>query len=177
MRHVAFAVIVVLLDQSSVVTLPSIERHGVGSVEIGAPAQTIYEMFPRERRELVDLGSEGFLTPALRLTFPGTTQPGGVVAELISGRSGLEVWRIHVSDPAFRTARGIGTGSLVSELRSAYRLDSVLSGEGSVVIRVEELSASFALDQSGPGGGDLRRLRDPAKVPDSVKIISVLLTR
>jgi hypothetical protein len=53
----------------------------------------------------------------------------------------------------------------------------VLSGEGSVVLRVEELSASFVLDRSGPHGDQLSQLRTPADVPDSVKIKSVLLTK
>jgi hypothetical protein len=46
-----------------------------------------------------------------------------------------------------------------------------------VRFRIEELSASFVLDQTGPGGDRLEQLRTPAAVPDSVKIRSVLLTR
>ena len=36
------------------IDLPPIERHGVGTVAIGADAQKIYEAFPPDRRELVD---------------------------------------------------------------------------------------------------------------------------
>jgi hypothetical protein len=46
-----------------------------------------------------------------------------------------------------------------------------------VRFRIEELSASFVLDQTGPGGDRLEQLRTPGAVPDSVKIRSVLLTR
>jgi hypothetical protein len=53
----------------------------------------------------------------------------------------------------------------------------VTSGEGNVVLRVDELSASFVLDQSGPHGDQLSQLRSPADIPDSVVIKSVLLTK
>jgi hypothetical protein len=168
---------VALVGQTGATTgLPPIERYHVGPVVLGADAQKIYETFSN-RRELVDLGYEGMLSPALLLRFVGTTQRDGIVAELVPEQSGLTVWRIEIRDPAFRSVKGIGVGSTVGQLRSAYRLDSVLSGEGNVVIRVEELSASFKLDQTGPGGSELWRVRDPVRVPDSVKITSVLLTR
>jgi len=156
--------------------LPPIERHRVGPVVIGADAQKVYEAF-EGRRELVDLGYEGMLSPALLLRFVGGTRRDGVVVELVPEHSDLTVWRIEIRDPAFRTAKGIGVGSTVGQLRAAYRLGSVLSGEGNVVIRVDELSASFELDQTSPGASGLWQVRDPALVPDSVKITSVLLTR
>jgi len=70
--------------------------------------------------------------------------------------------------------KGIGVGSTVGQLRAAYRLDSMVSGEGNVAIVVNELSASFSLDQTGQGGRDLW-MRTPAEVPDSVKITGILL--
>ena len=156
--------------------LPPIERFQVGQVVIGKPAEDVYEAFPAERRRLVDLGLEGQLSPALEFTFPGTTRTNGVVAELECQR-GLMVSRIFVRDPAFRTAKGVGVGSSVGELRAAYRLDSVVSGEGTVGIRVEELSATFEIDQTGPGGDRFWRLRTAETIPASVKIIAVLLTK
>ena len=71
---------------------------------------------------------------------------------------------------------GVGVGSTVAELRAAYHLAWVASGEGSVYMRVEELRASFDLDRRGSGGPQLAVIRDPAAVPGSVKITGVLLT-
>jgi len=175
MRAITLLVAGLVAQTATPMRLPPIQQHGVGAVILGADAEKIYEAFAG-RRELVDLGYEGMLSPALLLRFAGLTQRDGVVAELVASQQGLIVGRIEIRDPAFRTLKGIGVGSTVSALRSAYRLNSVGSGEGNVFIRVEELSASFKLD-TGRGGSELWRVRDPALVPDSVRIASVLLTR
>ena len=64
----------------------------------------------------------------------------------------------------------------VSDLRAAYRVSWVSPGEGRVYMRVEELGASFELDQSGPRAPQLALIKDPAAVPGDVKIIGILLT-
>lgn len=153
-----------------------IRKHQVGPVSIGALAQSVYEAF-RGRSRLVDLALEGHLSPALELTFPKSEVQGGVVVELVARDSTLVVWRISVTDPAIRTDKGVGVGSSVEELRTAYRVDGIGSGEGRVFLRVEELAASFELNRSGPGGDRLWEIRDPKHVPSDVKIVSVLLTR
>src|SRR5260221_14630277 len=103
---VRFALLLAVMLQAgagSTARLPSIERHHVGPIALGVNAQKVYEAFPANRRDLVDLGYEGMLAPALLLRFDGTTQRDGVVAELIGDRTGLVVWRIEVRDRAFKT--------------------------------------------------------------------------
>ena len=85
-----------------------IGRHQVGPVALGAPAQVVYERVTA--RELIDLALEGYLSPALALTLPGLQQRGGVIAELVPRDNDLVVWRISITDPSVRTAKGIGVG-------------------------------------------------------------------
>ena len=84
---------------------PTIRKHAVGPVAVGAAAESVYSAL-RGRTRLVDLGLEGQLSPALELTFPNTQLTGGVLAELVPRNNALIVWRISVKDPAIRTAKG-----------------------------------------------------------------------
>ena len=64
----------------------------------------------------------------------------------------ISVW---VSDPVFRTDKGIGVGSTVGELRATYHTDWVARGEGILFVRVEELGASFGLDPTALNSTEL----------------------
>ena len=99
MRMAMLAIVAVCGDQAvpaqrSVV----IRQHQVGPVLIGASAQSIYAAF-RGRSRLIELGLEGYLTPALELSFPETLVDGGVVAELVPRDNDLVVSRIAVTNP------------------------------------------------------------------------------
>ena len=178
MTRVALLIAVTLIGQAGTDSkVPPIGPHGVGAVIIGADAQTVYEAFAADRRSLVDLGHEGQLSPALFLRFGSLTQHDGIIAELAPERGQMVVWRIQVRDPAFKTLKGIGVGSTVGQLRAAYKPGQVIAGEGAVALGVDELSASFVLDQKGPESVRLAGVRTAGDVPDAARIVSVLLTR
>ena len=151
-----------------------VERGRAGSVAIGATADSVYSEF-RERAKLVDLRLEGHLSPALELKRSGAQLVPSIIAEIGPSGNGLVVTRVNVLDPSFRTKAGIGVGSTYAELRAAYKIDWVGSGEGNFFARVEELGISFQLDTSGQV--PLWSIRDPARVPPGVRITSMLLTR
>ena len=153
-----------------------IGHQSVGSVSIGDSAQAIYEAF-RGRSRLIDLANEGQLSPALELTFPETQVKGGVVAELWPRNNHLLVHRISVTNPRFRTAKGIGPGSTVAQLRAAYELTGVAFGEGGPFVTAKDFSGSFELDASGPRLNQLQRIRDPKQLPGDVTIVRVLVTQ
>lgn len=153
---------------------PVVERSRVGSVAIGATADSVYQEF-RDRARLVDLKLEGHLSPALELRLGTLQVVPSIVAEISPVENRLVVTRIRVIDPSIRTRDGIGVGSTYGELRSKYRVDGVGSGEGSFIARVESLGISFELDSSG--STPLWRVRDPAAVPPGVRVVGMMLTK
>ena len=150
-----------------------VERSRVGSIAIGAEADSIVREFG-DRARLVDLKLEGMLCPALELKRAVTQAGASVVAEIGPAGNRLIVTRIHVLDPALRTSEGIGVGSTFAELRSRYRVDWVRSGEGGFYARVDSLAMSFSLDTSG---APLWRIRQVTEVPSDVRVVSIMLTR
>jgi hypothetical protein len=168
------------------VRLPSIERARIGPIVIGMKTEEIVNFFPPSHRELVDLSDvdeyDFDIAPALRLRFMGRSQRDGVVAILASGSSRLRVWSIAIKDPAFRTAKGVGVGSTVGELREAYQLGwswtaPPLRPPECINVRVKELCATFDIDQTGLGEEQLRQIRTPADLTESLTITAVHLTR
>ncbi len=153
-----------------------IDTYRAGPVILGMNAYDLYETFSMDDRQLIDLQLEGTLSPALALIIRDEKKQGEIIAEFGAHDDQLVVSRISISDSVFRTDKGIGVGSTIGELRAAYELNWVDSAEGGVYVRVDELSASFALDLSGPDGPELWKIRDTQEIPANVKIAVVLLT-
>jgi hypothetical protein len=165
------AILMALLTAPTLQNALIVERAHAGPVAIGAIAEDVYHQFGAH---LIDLKLEGFLTPALEITLFGS-DAASMVAEIWPSGDKLVVTRIRVLDPRLRTKEGIGIGSTYGDLRSRYPIAWVASGEGAFVARAESFGVSFMLDISGQQS--LRTIRDPARIPDNVRVIGMLLTR
>ena len=151
-----------------------VERGRVGTVAIGTFAETVYQEFG-DRARLIDLKLEGHLSPALEIKLSGSQTGASLIAEIVPSNNRLVVSRINVLDARLRTKQGIGIGSTYADLRSAYSIDRVGSGEGNFFARVDALAMSFQLDLSGLPGTQVTR--DPARVPNEARVVGILLTR
>jgi len=165
------AILLALLAPQPPQNALTVERARAGPVAIGAVAEDVYREFGAR---LMDLKLEGYLTPALEISLPGSERPS-LIAEIGASDDTLVVTRIRVLDPRLRTKEGIGIGSTYADLRSRYRIAWVGSGEEDFVARAEPLGISFMLDVSGQQG--LRSVRDPERIPDNVRVIGLFLTR
>lgn len=174
MRSILAVTVVTLQLATSAEPPFVVERSRVGPVAIGATAQSLYEAF-RDRARLVDLKLEGMLSPALELRLYGARLAPSIIAEISPVGGQQVVTRIHVFDPSLRTKEGIGVGSTYGELRARYAVDWVAWGESSFIARVESQGMSFELDPYGPQ--PLWSIRDQDKVPNDVRIVSIMLTR
>lgn len=154
---------------------PLIESGRVGQLAIGDTLQAIETAYAADRRRAVDLRLEGASSPAVEVRPAGTERRDALVAELIERDGALRVHRIQVRDPLLETARGIGVGDSVGDLRAAHALGRVVSGEGNVGIRVDALAATFLLDRDA-ARVPWARASDASAVPDTVRIRRILLT-
>jgi hypothetical protein len=90
----------------------------VGPIEIGMPVDDVLQVYGRERVRLVDLNREGFFTPAIEITVPGSRVRASLIADISQTPCRVfAVTRISVRDSRFRTADGFGVGSTLAELQ------------------------------------------------------------
>jgi hypothetical protein len=139
-------------------------RGRVGALRIGMTADEVVRLFGRQRVKRVDLRLEGMPAPALEIRLGGSSgaRPS-LIAEL--AHTDNRVWRVKVFDQRFRTARGLGVGSTVAEIRTHHKVQTV-TGEGTNGVYVEELRMTFDFGWALP---------DFPRIPASARVQSVLV--
>jgi len=146
-----------------------------GQVRIGMSVDELYAKVGREHTKLVDLFGEGLFDPALEVYVEGGKSAGPTLVAEIGGPGACHhVWRIAVTDSRFKTTEAIGVGSTLGSIRKSHHVDWIDFGEGSLCARVDEIGMTFELDY-WPSHSWTRRA--PEKIPDSAKVVSVLVVQ
>ncbi|MBA4159623.1 MAG: hypothetical protein H0X65_19425 [Gemmatimonadetes bacterium] len=150
-----------------------IQGDRVGAVRLGMSADEVRQVAPQSRDttwQAEGTTERGMVVP-LRAGAAGQPQAAGpnAVVRLVNGR----VNGIWVRDRGIRTAEGLGVGSRVEELRTAYGQGCAGVREGRVVMWFpEKPGISFILDAQVPS--DLTALRrDPGQIPGSATVRDV----
>jgi hypothetical protein len=146
----------------------SAPRDRLGAARLGMPVAELRRAAPGARD--TSWTREGTAERGVVVPMGG----GGRAVALLSGDS---VARIEVRDPAARTREGLGVGSTVGELRSAFGTACADVAEGEVVVWFPGAPGiGFALDVKPPADPRLVRAR-PDRVPATARVTRWWLRR
>jgi hypothetical protein len=143
-------------------------RDRIGPVRLGMSSAALRQAVPSARD--TTWTQEGMAERGVWAPLDG----GGRALAVLSGDS---VVRVEVRDPAVRTPEGLGVGSRLDELRSAYGTACADVGEGIVVVWFAGApGVSFALDAAPPA--DVAQLRASAdRLPGTARVTRWWLRR
>jgi hypothetical protein len=154
---------------------PEVSREGVGDVRLGMTRAELRDRYPGARD--TSWTAEGMSERGL--VIPLQTAPGaGNQARIAALLEGDRVSRLYVRDPAPRTGEGVGVGSRLEDLRSAYGPACADIGEegAPVVWFPAKPGLSFVLD--APGITDAAAIRrDPAQIPGTATVRELFVRR
>jgi len=151
-----------------------LSKHKAGRIEVEMPVDALYTKYDRKLTKLVDLYLEGMFTPALEIYLNEYEKKKPSLVAEIGWRKNWIIRRINVYDERFKTDKGIGVGSMLGDIRKSYKVDWIKPGEGPIFARVKEIGMSFALDIVKVPR-EWHKTRDPNLIPDSVKVVSILI--
>ncbi len=153
-----------------------IKNSCVGEFKIGMPIDELYNKIEKDKTQLVDLFSEGYFTPALKIYLDDNESETSPSLTILIGinESRFIVDTIYIHSIEYKTPEMIGVGSTLGELRKKYNIDWIDFGEGNLCARIEKIKTTFILEDYNPS--DLwYKKREMKHIPDKLKIITVMV--
>jgi hypothetical protein len=154
-----------------------LKKQRAGAVVIGMTIDDLHAVHKPSSTGLVAQYPEGMFTPLLEVYMEGDTNKSipSLLIEIDKNNDWI-VGNIKVNDARFRTDKGMGVGSTLGAIRKAYAVKSIAFGEGPLYAVVEEINMNFELDITNPPR-EWYKTRDQRLIPDSAKVMSVILYR
>ena len=152
-----------------------LKKYWVAHTKVGrgSSIEDLYKRYGRDRVRLVDLNKEGFFTPALQVYI--NSEMPAFIAEIHWRRRKFEIDSITVYARSYMTAKGIGVGSTLGELRQHYVIDEIFY-KNRTFANVPELAMGFHLDVYSDRVGvpsEWDQTGNPALLPDHTPIIAI----
>jgi hypothetical protein len=150
-------------------------RRRAGSVQVGMTVDALHRKHKPQSTKLVARYPEGMFTPMLEVYLEGAAAEGrpSLLIEIDKENEWI-VRSIRVTDRRFRTAKGIGVGATLGEIRKAYAITWIAFGEGALYANVEEVGLSFELEGANPPR-EWYKTGDQRLIPDGAKVVSALV--
>jgi hypothetical protein len=154
-----------------------LEKNRAGQVELGMTIDELHTRYEPSSTKLVATYSEGMFAPVMEIYLKGaaTKKRASLVIGIDKDREWI-VSGIEVNDARFRTAKGIGVGSTLGDIRKAHTVKWIDFGEGPLYANVDEIGMSFELDFAQPPP-EWYKTKDQRLIPDRAKVVSVNLYR
>jgi hypothetical protein len=116
-----------------------IQEGKVGKVEINMPVDKLNNIYTKDQIEIVSVKEEGTEYSLYKIYTDDKKKAAFEIETLCVDI--CMVSRITLYSAKFRTAKDIGVGSTVAELKKHYNITSVIGSEsGGIIIYVEEFS-------------------------------------
>jgi len=151
-----------------------LQKHSAGQLKIGMNSKELYTLFDKKYTKFVDLYIEGHYCPAIEIYLRKTeTEKPSLVAE-ITQKDNWTVWRIRVYDTRYKTAKDIGVGSTIGEIRKVYNVIWRGCGEDVLCARVNDIMMRFVIDFAPR---NWYKDRNPESIPDSTLVTSIQIDK
>jgi hypothetical protein len=152
-----------------------IEAGKVGNLTVGMRASEIVRLYPRWAINGAFAYPEGIAAPVIEIRLArGQKKPSlSIGVEETTDHRFTIVRGIEVLDRRFQTKSGIGLGSTISDLSSAFGDLTIESFEGQTILKSKRMQMSFEIEDNESlydKDGQMKRIGD---IPGKLTVVSI----